>query len=1441
MFQNDELQNHLETSNTISQDSAVIAEWNMNVPGNIQQLGNYRWRQNSTQYSVMPDFFDAQDMGNFYTNATDADVVADYGIDDSGIPLIFQTTKEKEKLYYSLEDCIKPFRPRSGINKLSYFPGAYLSYPNKNMFSRPRYYMPTKDDVFKYWRSYRTENPTGIYTTNRVDNPEYGISKNNQNGIYWIEDANPFVVYQEAVPANRLVVKVQTHVGSTNLGPYKVPGETQFADPFYGNSNKHTPQIFKVQYLNENDKWITALEFDQTSFRNDLATQIFPSDGNLELQYGLEIPSTYTSNFKFAQTIASANFLPQKNITGTAYLIVANATDKGILAIWNGTEYDFSIPSYKWQIGSDEITPNSTFVTNFTNPSYFNQSNSLDKIYREFVWIKGIRLVVKSMNKPEIDLELIELSPRLVANITNSTVEFAVTKVLSDLGNSALPVGSVMPSTGQLILFDPDQSFNKVNEWNGESGSIIAKFLDRNIKIMFYEVIKNVNNTDYYIPIKYLYSSTMPQVDQQNASITLPLRDFYFYLEQTKAPHIFIQNVSLSEAVCLLLDGIGFSNYVFKRIDGIDDPIIPDFFVAPEQSTAEVLNQLAQATQSAMFFDEYNNFIVMTKEYLMDNTGARSIDMVLRGNNDGDFLENILAISSQDQKIINDGTINYTQRYIQRTYGSFSQSQYTDKSWIYKPSLLWEVSGGTGTTTTTNQNQSKYSLAAVPLNANLTDQIPKVSGNVLVNNVINLGENAYWLNRFNGYLYANGEIIKYDAVEYIVTGIGNVWITSNQEYTNYFSTLPFNGKIYPSGNVRIFAEPNYEVINGYTKLKNGAVVKHGRGQFGTPIVAHNSGLDAYWQNNSYVQGCNMQSQYLYTTEIAPTLPAVDTSLQAAAGVSPDIAKKASRNGIIKNFLSSKFNNENGINNLNTVKDGTIQSSALVISGPDFAVTDIPRNFVSYVWKSIDKHYPHVGTRVRIIGKAESLGDMSQSPVGSMSYYNVPGVDPTQTVSIGGGSAGISLVDPNTNVGYYFEIAALTAANLQTYLNIDPKTGLSTNALNNIMFYKVHKDSATTNAIPMLLWGGIGNILVDSGDFAGQYRMINEDNPTVYDLAIEYVDHGTARTFYLYINEKLIHTVEDTSPIALSNPAIGLFVRGSSKAMFENVYGLGKNYATNAVFDLEVPLASVFGDENNSVNALEAMSKYALSGVIQKTYLSGIGADNTPKYNLYFEEFGTIMRECAYFNVKYDRAYPALYAKIAPTLNRLKGYTVSGFIADSYGAEFLVFNHTDTALNLDETSGNFLRIQGVTFTQDTTQTLTVDDYYDKKGNPSNPVLSGTTVITSPDRYTEAYDQIKLSRILYGKNDFTLNSQYIQTNDLASDLLGWITSRNLKPKKNVGIELFSTPTLQLGDFVNVSYKANDVDVVSPEDTTFVVYNIDYKKNLDGPSMTVYLSEV
>jgi len=1442
MFVNDELKTHLETSATIRLKSAVIAEWNMNIASNISRVGNYRYRPNdldTPQYNSIAESFSYQDEESlFYTGATDADVVIDGGFDDDESPVAFTSTKEKEKTLYSLEDCFGRFRPRSGINKLRFFENKYFHHDTISMAQRPRYYMSDKKDSFKYWSSYRTEG--GV---------ERGIANETIDGQHYIDDAAPFVVYKNKVPANRIVIKTQTNVGSVDLGPFKNSSET-FDDPFFGFSNQTTPTEWKIQYLH-NDNWTDAMSFVASSLRRN-GDPILGPDGYLELYYGLSIPDKYYDIFNYEKEVSSESLLPGTEglPNGTAFLVRAQENERGTIHIVLEGEYESFSAEYGWNI-LDEITRSVGFVTDLTSPPSLIDINNEGAVYREFQYIGGLRVVVKKMNVFDSTFDLIELSPRLAVDLSEKTTSFSLKKSASDLGVSGLPVGQLLASTGSLSLFDFDQAFFKENK-----NSLIKDYTSQNIQIKTYEIVVGVNGLDFFVPIKTMYSEGFPDINNKDRSATLSLRDMFLYLESSPAPQMLIQDASLSQAVSMLLDSSGFSNYVFRRNAEEPEEVIPYFYIAPDKTVAEILNDLARSTQSAMFFDEYNNFVVMSKGYMMPTLEERPTDIILSGtknvsdtgvvknNPTTDNLTNIVSISSQDNKIFNDGTITYSTRYIQRSYSSIKQASLLDrdKTWIYKPALLWEVSA-TDNVRSVNEEvgeQSAYVLGAVPINSDLSEQIPFVENHQIQNNVIDFGEGVYWMTRYNGYFYANGEILKYDAVQYNIPGLSlaellsgssdgdNVWISSVKEYQNYFSKVPFNGKIYPTGLVRIYSEPNYESNDGVFRLANGEVSKHGRGKFGTDIVYHSAGVSDYWQSDDNVRGLTMDSKYLFRKN--QTLP--ETSI-GAAGISNVRAKETTRTDLIKNFFATQ--NATEIPRIQAYP-ATVQSSALIMNG-SFASSSSPAiDFVTYISKPLENRFRHFGTRVRIVGKIENSEIRGQNPLGSMTYFTTTDTRSDQDVTIAGGSAGLGLlVNPETNNGYYFEIAALTAANITSYE--------SEQNVNNLFFYKVKKDSSqsspTASAIPVPLWSGIGNILVDSGNFAGQSRMNADENTTVYDLAVEYEDRGTTRRFYLYINNVIVAIVDDADPLPAYNN-IALFSRGSTKSMFENVYALTENYSQNSTFSLEAPARAAFGDEE--INANKAFQKYAMSGLIQSTYLSGIGTSEPPKYNIYFEEFGTIMREAAYFNVRYDKAYPALSAKISPTFNRLKGYTVSGFRAGAYGAEFLVFNSTDTALTLDSTSGNYLRIQGVTFTQQSNNELTVDEYFERVSDMSDPQFSGDVVILPPEKFKEDYRDIKLSRLTEGRSDFSIDAPYIQSKDTADSLMLWLTQRIMKPRKSVGIEVFGMPTLQLGDIVQIDYKnENGVDEVAPEDSRFVVYYIDYDRGPDGPSMSVYLSEV
>ena len=1450
MFQNEELKNHLETSSVIRTQSAVIAEWNMNIPNNILQIGNYRYRPlasetgSEAKYKIPATTFDPQDAGLFYTNATDADIKIDGGLspEDNATPTFLISKKEKTKLLYSLEDCFNKFRPRSGINKASYISGRFIHHANQSMFNRPRYYMPDKNDVFKYWTSYRTE-----------EGNEYGIANKTVNGQHYIQDASPYIVYKETVPANRVVVKMQTHIGDTDLGTFTSLGKT-FSDPFYGNNNKKTPVKWKVQSLDNKNNWVDIISFSGSSTRRD-GTPIIKANGYVELAYGLIVPDKYRDIFIKAEEFSSATLLPSEAVMGYAYLIKSSDSELGTYHIWTGESYEQFTPSYGWYLEEETVDRLTNFVTDLTSPiSYVStQDNSVK--YREFAYLNGLRVVVETMSKFDSTFDLIELSPRLCVDLSDKTINFSLNKVGSDIGVSGLPVGQLLASNGSLSLFDYDQAFNENN-----SGSIIQKFITKNIQMKFYEIIIDVDGYDYFVPIKTMYTEGFPSTDSKNRTISLNMRDMFFYFESLTAPQILLTNVSMSSAISTLMDSIGFSNYTFKRLDSEKESIIPYFFIAPDKTVAEVLNDIARSTQTAMFFDEYNNLVCMSKEYMLPTEEQRATDFALLGSKDmvdegviknkttSTKLANILGISSQNSDVFNDGSIRYKTRYIQKTYGSIRQASLIDKekTWIYKPVLLWEVEGTENTKSVNDQSgkQSDYVLGAIPLNSNLSSAVPTVSNNRVINNTMDLGEGVYWITRYNGYFYSNGEVIKYDAVEYSITDYGNVWITSTQDYQNYFSKLRHNGKIYPTGLVRIYSRPFYETVNGTTRLKTGAVEKHGRGQFGTSVVSHSAGINSYWSDNANVRGCSMRSEFLFSLAPTDSLYSQSTELSldiSAAGVNNELAKQTTRSGTIKNFLALSYPNETKGSTLSSVQSGTIQSSALVMNGPAFTTTQNSIGFISYVNKPLDNRFKHFGTRMRIVGKIENNENRGQTPIGSTTYFVVTGNTPDQNINVSGGSGGLAvMLNPSTNVGYYFEIMALTENNINDY-------NASAEHLHNIVFYKIMRSAEdvvnTTikqgDAIPVKLWGGLSNIIVDDGNFTGQYRMVGEENPTVYDLAVEYQDIGTKRRFFLYINNKIVATVDDDSPLPVYNN-MAPFVRGSARCMFENIYALTNNYSQNTVSTLDTPIMSAVNDQEIDVN--ESFRKYAMSGIVQSTYLSGISPNDPPKYNMYFEEFGTIMREASYFNIRYDKAYPALYAKMSPTFNKIKGYVVSGFRAGSYGAEFLIFNSTDTALSLDASSGNYLRIQGITFTQESEHDYRVDEYFAKNSDFSNPQFKADNTVRSPLILKEQFDDIKSSRMTYGRKDFSIEAPYLQTQDDAQSMMSWVISKLMKPRKSIGVQVFGAPILQLGDIVTIDYKDNDgVDEVASSNSRFVVYNIEYSRQNNGPETKLYLSEV
>lgn len=1540
MYSDISLTNHLQASSSVSTKTKVVVEWNLNSSETIQAVGNYKNRPMSADMSANtapntawnPNENESTKATNEWFGYTDYDVVVDGGYTDEDLtPVTFRSSKDRQKSLMSLEDCFNRFRPRSGINKLRFFGKGKKIIPITgfgNIFANPRYYAGSKDDKFKYWSSYRTQ-----------DNTEYGISGFYINAPSVIQDAAPFVIYKNLIPTNKIVIKLQTNVSNNNSLP------TVNADPFYSGSTpnyKSTPLIWKVQKYT-GTAWVDIYSTISDEFVGDAA-----QTGYFQLSYGLtntEILVDYKNTFLLLGTLSSTDALPliqEPKQKGQAYLVKSSNTDKGTLYIYNGgtsstklNNYLSVVPNYGWYKSEESITNSQMFVTELDKTLAPSFTESSVTKYREFEYIQGLRIVVTTMANTNCTFDLIELSPRLEADITDNVLSFSVKKFASDIGVSNLPAGQLLASTGDISIFDNNEVFNKNNLNSLLNITSSITLINKGLQVRLYEIISNVakefailsnspqptgttnititannggiaqgdsvvvsgvspsgyNGTwtaqagtdstkivlnigsnpgnittigtaikseptyrDFYVPIKTMYSDGFPQYNDANREVSMTLRDLTFYFESFLAPEILLRNASVSFIVATLLDSIGFSNYKFLRVPSVSDAVIPYFMVPPDKNIMQVLQDLAIATQTTMFFDEVNNFIIMSKEYLVPQSpSVRNRDILLYGADEGIRKTNILSVNSESNDIYNDGKIVYYNRYIQKAPNDLQTLSLLDKNqtFEYQRSVLWALEADEKTLQSKNEEditQTAYPLTAIPLASTLNDTLPEVIAGtpnpVITNNIINFGDGVYWMGRFAGYFYSNGEIIKYDAIEYSYgsnDSTNTVWITSNEEYQYYFSQINKGDKMYKTGRVRIYAEPFYET-NGTYKI--GPVSKHGRAQFGTTIAKHtvDDGTTAQWWETP---------QKSLPTQYHQLFKGKDTSSTIIENKTDIANKSITTKTKIKNFLGRQTYSTKS--RTTTVTD-TIQSSGLLLSGPSFSSDISAMGTIGYVKKVLATNiaYDTYGARLRFFGDAKEdpayVNLNASYPAYDLSsnlkFNNADGTYISGPSKIAGKSGGMAIMTNSKGEGYYYELVALDYTN--------PEVVKTSTTINTLFFYKLKEVNGVL--VPEILHQEFRNILVDTGKFAGKILKTRETD-SVYDIGISLSKNSsTSWIFSLYLDNEQIKILEDTSPINSGvSESISLFVRGPSEAMFENMYAMRRFLTQNEMTitvdsnlseSEKATTAYRVGSFPNSVKVFDDTkvsgiyaTKYALSPLVQTGFLSKLSVSSIPENEIFYEEFGAIMRECAYFNVKFDKAYPALTSLISPVPASLGGYLVAGYNSTPYRAEFLIFNTTDFVLDLGANK-NYLdnvSITGLTFTQETARDLTVDEFLTDKSNYLQKVNY------NPVEYKNRYIDIKNNRLLYGTKSFVIDSPYIQTTDLAQNLMDFIINKVSKPRKAVAVETFGMPIIQLGDIVSFSYDTTKTLPNTVSGNNFVVYASEYKRDVKGPSTVLYLSEV
>ena len=198
-------------------------------------------------------------------------------------------------------------------------------------------------------------------------------------------------------------------------------------------------------------------------------------------------------------------------------------------------------------------------------------------------------------------------------------------------------------------------------------------------------------------------------------------------------------------------------------------------------------------------------------------------------------------------------------------------------------------------------------------------------------------------------------------------------------------------------------------------------------------------------------------------------------------------------------------------------------------------------------------------------------------------------------------------------------------------------------------------------------------------------------------------------------------------------------------------------------------------------------------------------------------------------VKINSNFSEIYSAIGDgtnITNSLSSITVAGLSTFTNGPVVIGSGIQTGTSKLQVSGDTFITGSvGIGTSTTTNNRLTVDDYFNKNTLTSNPQFVGETLISNPYKFKQDYQDIKLSRMTYGKKDFALDATYIQSQDEASSLMKWMIEKTTKPfyhmGGDVGVSSLLKPTDALGDSIA---ELSDVDVIP---LSYILEKIDWNR--------------
>jgi len=1130
MIHNSTIKNLMKTSDSITSTHLVVAEWNMNKYQKISQYGIYKGSGTQTHSPY---------------NANDTDIVDGrtfYIYDDD-------STQESPTAEYfsSLSSVFQSERPDPGIVLTQYYPGTLLIDNNNKLraarlsVARPRFYPMSKSRQYDYFNSAKIID-TSISTQDQKHSFA-GLSTADGS----INHANPFVVYENTFPCNKIVIKVQDY--------------------------QSVPEIFHVDVL-IGTTWTNVFS----------ANTIVPwEDGVLEIYYNAGTWAKGVNRITDIDEIA--------NPSTQAVLI------KGIrLRVIKMSQVDALVKSVERKFRSSleliEISPRiEVDFSDMTENFSFNSSIAEGEFGLPTGKIVSSNGNISISNESQVFLFS---SSAAAYNLLSTDVEFRFYQTVESLNVPLKVMYSDSWDIGQdftanVSLSDKMRIFQETNVTDmclvtkdGIPFSVIILLLLDNLGITGYEFKKSNESSD---------------------SEDIKIKNFFCNKEQTLAE--VLEKIAVATQSAIFIDAVGKLNVLTKervcRTEKIDDSTSAtsggtDFWAIYDEN-------FAASDDEYSYIQNYKANVVFAEEQKIDPVTDGTVtyhaygikkrpgQSIIKDSIPKNILEDMPANS-----IVGTG-YDYTFRKVW-SVGSDNEAVLGAANLLKNISNQTIKSRFTSTYEALNENGAVIQMIDEAISAAAAGNTAKQEALLMY-----LDRNEmYTFPSMSGYVMIDNEIIGYNGMVYSVNGSRRV-VFSREELNEIINQSDLRGSIVP---IALIIDVRFGIVEQKTNGKYEYRVNgDGRAQFETKISAH----EAFNENNTGVDPADRFSLIIggKPNKLAPGLYPKVTANYDFSKIS-SINKLRKVLALPDQNYTTYLGYLRLSGNKSPLKDRralSASSDATVLEQQNKIDEQVDKlvpgtKFDPYVY-SLGERFIY-GQKIdlefspNIVGTTMRLYSPRKNKKGNVNEM-------TTNSSIAGIGFGLKTKRENGQTtiqsGYFVEVETIGSA----------KDFAASEAFkNNLRFYKISSGSGGLLEPKLLAVGQVNAYTVSNLDAAVVSGEGTSGDP-VFDIEVRMSVKGRNAEYKIYYGGQDISPKKKiTEKIKLDyfkeNKNVFMFVRNDSEAIYENIYAAVKPASSDSndtVFKEEVEF-----DEIIAKGSIAQTKQYLFKDRRYKFYYNDFG-------------------------------------------------------------------------------------------------------------------------------------------------------------------------------------------------------------------------------------------